>query len=93
MLAEWIVNWNYVESYFRTENIFFQWALIKINWFSLKIFFAVIYKLRVWEYVHFESGLRIGRFAVQTPQGARPGLGTQPRYEVPNDFRVEIVQT
>ena len=30
---------------------------------------------------------------VQTPLGARLGLGTQPRYEPPCDLRAEIVQT
>ena len=46
-----------------------------------------------------ESGLvgsgvvvRIGRFLVQTPLGARPGIGTQPRYEAPGDLRVENVK-
>ena len=29
---------------------------------------------------------RVGRFPVQTPLGARPGLGTQPCYEDPGDF-------
>ena len=28
-----------------------------------------------------DAGIRIGRFPVQTPPGARPGLGTQPRCE------------
>ena len=37
-------------------------------------------------------GIRIGRFSVQTPLSARPGLGTQPRYEVPGDLRVELVE-
>ena len=37
--------------------------------------------------------LRIGRFPVQNPLGAQPGLGTQPRYEAPGDLRVEYVQT
>ena len=39
-----------------------------------------------------ESGLvgqgvvvRIGRFPVQTPLGARPGLGTQSHHEAPGD--------
>ena len=47
-----------------------------------------------------ESGLvgqggviRIGRFLVQTPLGARPGLGTQPRFEAPADLRAKIVNT
>ena len=46
-----------------------------------------------------ESGLvgdfviRIGRFAVETALDARPGLGTQFRYEAPGDRRVEIVKT
>ena len=35
--------------------------------------------------------IRIGRFPVQTPLGARPGLGTQPRYEAPGDLRVKLV--
>ena len=36
--------------------------------------------------------VRIGRFPVQTLLGARPGLGTQPRYEAPGDLRVENVK-
>ena len=36
---------------------------------------------------------RIGRFQVQTPLDARPGSVTQPRYEVPDDLQVEIVET
>ena len=39
------------------------------------------------------SGLRhwkwIGRFLVQTPLGALPGLGNQPCYEAPSDLRVK----
>ena len=31
----------------------------------------------------------IERFPVQTPLDARPGLQTQPRYEVPSDLRVK----
>ena len=27
------------------------------------------------------------------PQNARPGLGNQPRYEAPDDLKVEIVKT
>ena len=38
------------------------------------------------------AGIRIGTFSVQTPLGARPGLGTQPRYEAPGDPRVELVE-
>ena len=34
----------------------------------------------------------IGRFPVQTPVDARPGLGTQPRYEPPGDLSVEYLQ-
>ena len=34
--------------------------------------------------------LRIGRFPVQTPIDAGPGLGTQPLYEFPGDSQVEI---
>ena len=30
-----------------------------------------------------------GKFPVQTPLGAWPGLGTQPRYEAPGHPRVE----
>ena len=33
---------------------------------------------------------RIATFPVQTPLGARPGFETQPRYEAPGNFRVEI---
>ena len=29
----------------------------------------------------------------QTPLGTRPGLGTQPHYEAPSDFRVDIDKT
>ena len=36
--------------------------------------------------------IRIGRFPVQTPLGARLGLGTQPCYEAPGDLWVEIVE-
>ena len=32
------------------------------------------------------------RFPIQTPQGAWPGLGTQPRYKAPGDPRVKIVE-
>ena len=37
--------------------------------------------------------IRIGRFPVQTPLGARPGLGTQLRYEDPGDLWIKIVKT
>ena len=37
--------------------------------------------------------IRIGRFLVQTPLGTRPGLGTQPRYKIPCDIRIENVKT
>ena len=33
---------------------------------------------------------RIGRFPVQTPLGARPGLAAQPRYEDPGDPWVKV---
>ena len=36
---------------------------------------------------------RFRRFLVQTPLGARLGLGTQPCYEAPGDLRVETVKT
>ena len=36
--------------------------------------------------------VRIGRFPVQTLLSARPGLGTQPCYEAPDDLRVENVK-
>ena len=36
---------------------------------------------------------RIGRFPVQTPIGARPGLGTQPCYGVPGGLGIENVKT
>ena len=32
--------------------------------------------------------IRIKRFPVVTPLGARPDFGTEPRYEVPDDFPV-----
>ena len=35
---------------------------------------------------------KIGRFLVQTPLGAWPGLGTQSRYEAPGDLRVKNVK-
>ena len=36
--------------------------------------------------------VRTGRLPVRrTPLGARPGLGTQPRYEAPRDPRVEAM--
>ena len=42
------------------------------------------------------SGLRLcyqnRKVPVQTPLGARPGLGTQPHHETPGDLRVEFVK-
>ena len=35
---------------------------------------------------------RIGKFLVQTPLGARLGLGTQPLYEASGDLQVENLQ-
>ena len=35
---------------------------------------------------------RIGRITVQSPLCAWPGLGAKPRYQAPNDLRVEIDQ-
>ena len=37
--------------------------------------------------------IRIGRFSVQSPLGARLGSGTQPRYDAPGDHPVKIVKT
>ena len=37
--------------------------------------------------------IRIGRFWIQTPIGARPDSGTQPHDKVPGDLWVEIVKT
>ena len=34
--------------------------------------------------------IRIGRLPVQTPLGARPGLGTQPRHKAPGDLQVKM---
>ena len=60
--------------------------------FTITITYKILFKHLQWP-----SGLRCcdkcGRFPVQTPLGARPGLGTEPRYEVPGDLRVEIVKT
>ena len=36
--------------------------------------------------------MRIGRFPVQTPLVARPGLGTQPRYVAPGDLQLKYVK-
>ena len=36
--------------------------------------------------------IRIGRFPVQIPLGAWPGLGPQPPYKTPGDLWVEIVE-
>ena len=36
--------------------------------------------------------IRTGRFLVQNPLCARPGLGTQPGYEVPGDLWVELAK-
>ena len=36
--------------------------------------------------------IRIGRFMVQNPFGAWPGLGTQPRYEACGDLQLKIVK-
>ena len=35
---------------------------------------------------------RIGGFLVQTPLGARMGLGTQPHYETPADLQVKYAK-
>ena len=35
-------------------------------------------------------GSKIGKFLVQTPLGAWPGLGTQPHYEAPGDLQVKL---
>ena len=32
-------------------------------------------------------------YKYKPPEGARPGLGNQPRYEAPDDLKVEIVKT
>ena len=37
--------------------------------------------------------IRIRRFFIQTPLAARQGLETQPRYEVPSDLWVKVVET
>ena len=37
--------------------------------------------------------LSVGRCPVQIPLGARPGLGTQPRYQAADNLRVKIVKT
>ena len=37
--------------------------------------------------------IRIGRFPVQTPSGARPGSGTQPHYEASGDPWLEYART
>ena len=34
----------------------------------------------------------IGSFPVRNPLGARPDLGTQPRYEAPGDLRMKHIQ-
>ena len=36
--------------------------------------------------------MRTGRFLVRTPLGARPGLGSRPRYEAPGDLQIEYVE-
>ena len=36
--------------------------------------------------------IRIGRFPVQTPLGAWPGLETQPRYEARGDLQLKILK-
>ena len=43
--------------------------------------------------VFYDVVIRSGRFPVQTPVGAQPGIGTQSYYEAPGDLPVEIVQT
>ena len=45
--------------------------------------------------IHLGYGVtvRIGMFPFQTPLGAHPGLGTQPRYEALGRTWVEIINT
>ena len=43
--------------------------------------------------VFYDVVIRSGRFLVQTPVGAQPGLETQSYYEAPGDLRIENVQT
>ena len=53
---------------------------------------TVIKELKSVTLLFIISDFRIGRFPVQTPLGARPGLGTQPHYEAPGDLRIELVE-
>ena len=52
-----------------------------------------IYIIKNFPVCNNNSGLRCcsknQKVPVQTPLGARPGLGTQPHYEAPDDPRVE----
>ena len=70
---------------------FFEEALIlnkikiKSKNINISIKFSSLFKLGI--------VIRIGRFLVQTPLGARPGLGTQPRYKIPGNHQVEYVKT
>ena len=43
-------------------------------------------------FIEKHLGVRVRGFPVQTPLGNRLGLGTQPCYEAPADFRVKILE-
>ena len=72
----------------------------QISWFFCTKFLQKDFIITVhflYDSFFWESGLvgkgvviRIVRFLVQTPPGARPHLGTQPCYEALGDLRVEI---
>ena len=40
--------------------------------------------------VGWDVAIRIGKFPIQTPLDARPGLGTQPHYEAPGGIKVQL---
>ena len=81
-----------VSDYFRAKciiSLFLKYicAFIIVAWVcSLK---------NIWESGLLGLGvtIRVRGFPVQTPLGNRLGLGTQPCYEAPADFRVKILET
>ena len=72
------------------ESLKFHTSSMLFNFFFLSGFLFLLGESGL---VGDDVVIRIERFLVQTPLGARPALGTQPLYEAPGDSRFEIVKT
>ena len=65
----------------------------KVCCFPIKVVFAILILSNDCISMIKTFTVRIGKFSVQFPLSAWPGLGTQPRYEAHGDLAVEIVKT